>query len=278
MHALFDKTTAKNTWSIPANVLREFIDFFGPRTEQLDMYSENGRATFTSYTEKIMDGKGILVVYVSIQASDIDRDLEVLKQPLQTSVAVDTVDFESFSVEDKLHIGISVKDFRAIVTHAGTLKTSITARYSQPTRPLQLAYECGGMLCEFTLMTIGDFRGTSVTPGPSVSRGAPTRPSQREQTVPTLERNIEKPAKPAFPPPSQPASRIFTRENVSQRPNRPSPPITKPSIDAESLFLPPDDDDRQWDEKNYGDPNEDMLGWDVSADNVSQFAGFNSSL
>ena len=58
MHALFDKTVAKNTWSILSDVLRDFVQYFGPKTEQLDIYSENGRATFTSYTEKIMNDKG----------------------------------------------------------------------------------------------------------------------------------------------------------------------------------------------------------------------------
>lgn len=58
MHALFDKSVATNRWSISARVLKEFVEHFGPRTEQLDFYSENGKATFTSYTEKIMDGKG----------------------------------------------------------------------------------------------------------------------------------------------------------------------------------------------------------------------------
>lgn len=58
MHALFDKNAAKNKWTISASVLRSFVEYFGTATEQLDMYSENGRAQFTSYTEKIMDGKG----------------------------------------------------------------------------------------------------------------------------------------------------------------------------------------------------------------------------
>jgi len=195
--------------------------------------------------------------------------IETLKQPLQTAVAIDTVEFESFSVEDKLHIGISVKDFRAIVTHASTLKTSITTRYSQPTRPLQLAYEGGGMLCEFTLMTIGDCRSGSTTPGPAIPRGASTRPSQRLQSAPNLGRRTENLVDSAAQPPSQPQSRSFVQEYGGQRPTRPSPPPPKPSIDPESLFLPHDDDDRQWDEKNYGDADEDMLGWDVSADNVS---------
>ncbi len=62
MHALFDKNAAKNRWSISATVLRSFIEYFGAGTEQLDIYSEAGKATFTSYTEKIMDGKGLLAL------------------------------------------------------------------------------------------------------------------------------------------------------------------------------------------------------------------------
>jgi cell cycle checkpoint control protein RAD9A len=60
MHALFNRDSAKNRWTISASVLRSFIDYFGPTTEQLDLYSENGRATLTSYTEKIMNGRGVL--------------------------------------------------------------------------------------------------------------------------------------------------------------------------------------------------------------------------
>lgn len=58
MHALFNKDTARNKWRISANVLRSFIEHFGSATEQLDLYSENGRVTLTSYTEKIMNGRG----------------------------------------------------------------------------------------------------------------------------------------------------------------------------------------------------------------------------
>ena len=58
MHALFDKSAANNRWSIGAHVLKTFSEYFGTKTEQLDVYCEGGRATFTSYTEKIMDGNG----------------------------------------------------------------------------------------------------------------------------------------------------------------------------------------------------------------------------
>lgn len=59
MHALFDKNLAKNHWSISAHILRAFSEYFGAKTEQLDMYSEGGRFTFTSYTEKLMNGNGV---------------------------------------------------------------------------------------------------------------------------------------------------------------------------------------------------------------------------
>jgi cell cycle checkpoint control protein RAD9A len=58
MHALFVKESATNKWSISSKALREFSEHFGPGTEQLDIYSEDGRASFTSFTEKIMSGNG----------------------------------------------------------------------------------------------------------------------------------------------------------------------------------------------------------------------------
>jgi len=58
MHALFDKSAAPNGWKITSRILREYIEYFGPKTEQLDMLAKEGKAIFTSFTEKVMDGKG----------------------------------------------------------------------------------------------------------------------------------------------------------------------------------------------------------------------------
>ncbi|KAL8648066.1 MAG: hypothetical protein Q9210_005201 [Variospora velana] len=272
--ALFDPHSAKNSWSIGAFVLRSFIEYFGANTEQLDIFAEDGRVVFTSYTDKIMYGK------------------EILKHPLETSIALDTLDFEHFSAVEKMHIAISVKDFRAIVLHADTLGTSVRVSYSFPTRPLRLAYNEHGMQCEFTLMTIGDYRGVSTTPAPVIASkspsstrdGLPTRQVSAEpmqdsaEHVPVNRSNAE------MPPPSQPASRSFAQfpqmhpapESLQQgsqslRPSRPSPPPPKASLDPESLFLPTgadDEDEGQWDEANYDD-EEETLGWDASANHVS---------
>ncbi|KAL8677986.1 MAG: hypothetical protein Q9186_005616 [Xanthomendoza sp. 1 TL-2023] len=265
-HALFNRHGANNRWRIGANVLRSFLEYFGANTEQLDIYVENGRVAFTSYTERIMHGK------------------EILKNALETSIALDTLDFEEFSVEEKVHIAVSVKDFRAIVFHAETLKTHVQSYYSFPTRPMQLSYQEHGMQCDFTLMTVGDYQGSSATPAPISVRGSSTTPTESRQSrqpsvQPTRGDNVrvnDAQAREAMPPPSQPASRSFTKgpqtqpgpgsfrpDSLSQRPARPSPPPPKASLDPESLFLPAGDDDRQWDEPNYAD-EEDTLGWDAS--------------
>ena len=194
---------------------------------------------------------------------------------MQTSVTVDNLDFEAFAVQEQLHIGISNKDFKAIVTHAETLKTSVNAMYSFPTRPMQLCYNEHGMQCEFTLMTVGDYRGGSVTPTPAAVRHVSAAPVEK----PSSHRSRQSPAQASnqpklvgMPPPSEPASRSFTKDIQSQRAQRPSPPPPQASLDHESLFLPAEEDeDRLWGEKSY-DNDEDMLGWDAGANNVGAIA------
>ena len=133
---------------------------------------------------------------------------------------------------------------------------------------MQLTYSDHCMLCEFTLMTIGEYRGGSITPAPAITRNTSAAPTERQSTrQPSLQTNAKQ-ATNQMRPPVQPASRSFSREPPSQRPHRPSPPPPKASLYPESLFLPAtDDDDRQWDERNYDD-DQDTLGWDASADNV----------
>src|SRR3954470_7613862 len=105
---------------------------------------------------------------------------EVLKQPLHTTIAVDTLEFGEFAVEEKLHIVINVKDFKSIVAHAGTVNTSVRALYSRPSSPMQLTYSDDGLLSEFILMTVGDPRGALATPMPNAARATSKRPASRQ--------------------------------------------------------------------------------------------------
>ena len=164
-----------------------------------------------------------------------------------------------------------MKDFRAIVAHAESLKISVTAHYSVPTRPMQLTYQDHGMQCDFTLMTIGDYRGGSVIPAPAIGRepsGIATSEMSSTHQTPAAVLPASITSATNMAPPKEPASRSFGREPpLSQRTPRPSPPPPKRSMNDDSLFLPADeDDDRQWGERNYDD-EEDTVGWSASAHN-----------
>lgn len=193
--------------------------------------------------------------------------LEILKQPLHTSIAIDPMDFEDFIVEEKVHIGISVKDFKAIVSHAETFKSSITALYSHPTKPLKMTYGEYGVQCDFILMTTGEYRGASMTPVSTTTRDRSSRPVVGREVPHPLPQERSQPSSEAMAPPVQPASRNFVREPSSQRPTRPSPPLPKASVDHNSLFITDDDDESKWGEKSYED-DKDELGWAASADQV----------
>ncbi|KAK8157098.1 Rad9-domain-containing protein [Phyllosticta citrichinensis] len=251
VHALFDRQSAKNHWSIHAGALKEAIEFFGPKTEQLDIYAENGRVTYTSFAEKITNGR------------------EILKAPLQTSVSLSTDDFEVFSAAEKEHIVISVRDFKSIVLHAAQLRSSLHAFYSQATHPLQFSYGIQGITCEFTLMTVGDPPISTDTPAPSVSR-AQTRATSATASVAGARGASEMP-----PPPNVP-SRTATRQR--RAPGSAARPSThtdeqqqaaqqrSQSEETGSLFIPQDEDgDARWDPTGYEE--EETLGWDASADN-----------
>ena len=259
MHALFDRTAATQGWRISARVLREYIEYFAAKTEQLDILAQEGKAVFTSFTEKIQDGKGTQRKSPIVTVTDLLA--EVLKQPLETAISIHTEDFEDFHMQEGMHIVISVKDFKAIVTHAETLRGPISAHFSFPTRPLQFSYQNAGIHCEFTLMTTGDYRGASATPNPHFvsNRSSSRQPS----VVPAPSRTTSE-----MPPPPRPVVKpLSSQNNRSSLGQGRQKPATDPEPDdgGDSLFMPQGDDDQTWDPPNYEqDEGEEMLGWDAS--------------
>jgi len=198
--------------------------------------------------------------------------IEVLKYPVHTSVACDKKDFEEFIVEENMHIAINLKDFKAVVAHAETANATVTARYTSPCKPMQLAYEFEGIRAEFTVMTRGEAdvgetssSGRAVIPQFS-QRQAPTPApiSVSRNETPQMARSME------MPPPSvrsrsiRPLNGSSTQENLTSRPTMDKLSASA-SMDFDSLFVPADDD-RQWDEMNDEDEEEpqDILGWDAS--------------
>ena len=207
-------------------------------------------------------------IHHCLVANLINPILEVLKQPLHTSIAIDTTEFSQFNVEDMLHIIISVKDFKAIVQHAGSLDTEVSAAYSYPSKPMQLKYGDEGVTSEFILMTIGDYKATSAVPLlNAIMRNSTSAPSRQHTEDPSVASAVQQPAASMQLPPrsgATPATLLGHRARALRH----SPPLPQPSINSDSLFLPDDEEDRRWNPSGYGGEDEELLGWDAGTDTV----------
>ncbi|KAL2872383.1 putative DNA repair protein rad9 [Aspergillus lucknowensis] len=244
-HAIFDRSKATNEWCIEPRFLKEITHHFSPSAEQLDMHSENTKAIFTSFTTKITDGK------------------EILRQPVHTSVAIDKKDFEQYLADDGVHVAISLKDFKAVIAHAETARVIITALYTRPCRPLQLAYDFEGIRTEFTLMTTGEPGPDDV---PTSSRPVPQLSARQTPAAAQASQAGSSGNSGQMPPPrSRPVRPLTGTASRSAEPNTQATMQQTPSSKFDSLFVPADDD-RQWDVADDDEPGaEDMLGWDASA-------------
>lgn len=203
----------------------------------------------------------------------------VLKKPLQTSIAVEVDEFDDIDVEDKLHIVISVKDFRAIIQHAGIIGNDVSARYSIPARPIQLAYTGDAISCEFLIMTVGE-RGSN--PGQKTKKGRKNQTngprleatSRRTSVAPSETRQAPRaqepvPSRPHQAPTPQLSAARASASRIGAFDLRPSqrPPLAA-TMRSESLFV----DDEGWEpvRDEDEDAEEDArLEWDHSADPVS---------
>ena len=208
---------------------------------------------------------------------------------MHTSVVLERKDFDDFNVQEGLHIGIVVKDFRAVISHAETKKASVTARYSRGNRPMQIAYECDGVLAEYTLMTRGNPNAVPTASNAGTpARDLSVRPVQRpaiQESVPLGHNNstgnsgpsmanTTQSARPSMAPPSQAPS--FREIPQPQRPrvanpvDRNSPPAPSASINPHSMFIPADND-QQWDEPNHED-DEGIVTWGNEPSGYGSFA------
>ena len=197
---------------------------------------------------------------------------------MHTSVAVEKKDFSDFDVQEGLHIGTMVKDFRSIIAHAETMRGQVTARYSRGNRPMQISYDEGGLTAEFTLMTRGSTNvpsnasnaSTTATPARDLSM----RPASRPPETPTSVSGRAQPrARPTNDPGETMAPPGRTSSNAHEKTTYPSlrqadsGELAAPSasINPDSLFIPGDDDDQQWDEPNF-EEEPDIVTWENAAD------------
>ncbi|KAK3302273.1 Rad9-domain-containing protein [Chaetomium strumarium] len=243
-HAKFNRDEAGNRWSISSRTLRQLMDHFGPGIELLDINTdEEARVVnFTCFTEKVQK-RGA----VSNEA--------VLKKPLHTNIAVEMDEFDDVEVQDKLHIIISVKDFRAILQHAQMTSGALTTSYSHPGRPMKLSYGADGVLCEFILMTVGEkdalsqkHKNPRANSVPKAARPELDSESHRASSVAANENQQEPPASTATSRPQQQRTPVRPRQSGFEIRPQPMPPPT--TARSDSLFVDRAEDDEQWEPIN----------------------------
>ncbi|KAK3333617.1 Rad9-domain-containing protein [Cercophora scortea] len=261
-HAKFIKDEAQNRWTISSRTLRQLMDHFGPGIELLDINTDNDASlvNFTCFTETMQQRRG--------------GEDDALRKPLHTNIAVEMDEFDVITVKDKLHIIISVKDFRAILQHAQITGGELTTFYSDPGRPMKLSYGGDGVLCEFILMTVGEKDASALkhkNPRQNAAKSAKQpldAASHRASSVPQ--------AAPPKPNPTQ--QKLAPRPRQSQfeirpQPMPPPPPPAPPATaDSDSLFVPQADEDDQWEPLNDDDDEEvdqiDRLQWNSTGEPV----------
>lgn len=191
-------------------------------------------------------------------------------------------EFDDIEVAEKLHIIISVRDFRAILQHATNWTSgNLNATYSRPGRPMKIFYGRDGIDCDFVLMTV-DEKSTAVQKkGQSKAATKAARPALNAapNTPAAGANNDSRQATPAPPRQQQepqakmpPPARRSTAPRSSQFDIR--APLVQPqsTLKSESLFLPQPDDDETWapvnpDEEEEGENP--RLEWDASYEPVS---------
>lgn len=181
-------------------------------------------------------------------------------------------EFDVIEVPQKLHIIVSVKDFRNILHHAQLTSGELAASYSNPGRPMKLSYRGDGILCEYVLMTVGEkdaagqrggkrARGANqakpAAPRPQLEAAASTSSNRANSAAPSASSSRPLPAGnlPAAQQPKTPA-----RPRQSQFQIRP-PPLPPPStLRSESLFVA-QDEDQEWEPVNV---DEDADGEEIA--------------
>lgn len=165
-------------------------------------------------------------------------------------------EFDEIEIPEKLHIIVSVKDFRNVLHHAQLTSGELAASYSNPGRPMKLSYRGDGILCEYILMTVGERdaagqRGTKRARGANQAKpAAPRAELEAASVTPSNQANFAVPG-PSRPPAGTAAAQQKTpaRPRQSQFQIRP-PPLPPPStLRSESLFVA-QDEDQQWEPVN----------------------------
>ena len=240
MHAVFDPRKCQNRWVISAKLLKDYMDHFIAKTEELAMSAAQSKLILTAFTEGLTynTGRGNSKTTLLIMQ-------ETLKQAVHTVISLDTSEFQTYDISRELsaEIVFSLRDFKSIITLAESFSVDVQTGYGQPGHPLIITFQIGGMDAQFMIATI--------------SENGSTQPSTIQTANTTNTTHL---------PPSSSASGPKRRRRVngssSQRPSSTHPP--PPSLERQASLTSAINSIPIRDNNGYGD-NDDLgqIEWDT---------------
>ncbi|KAG4301402.1 hypothetical protein PCK1_002328 [Pneumocystis canis] len=138
MHALYDKSSCRNTWKINSRILKEHLDHFSTRAEELTLMIQNDKLLLTSFAEGLI------------------HDKEILKQPIQTTILLDKRDFEEINSEDQSIITFPFKEFKAVVILGDSMNILLSAYFNTGGAPILFELEKDALSLRFIFATTSE--------------------------------------------------------------------------------------------------------------------------
>lgn len=140
-HATCDRYALFNHLSLPSASLKEVVDHFASRAEEVTLGLVEGNLQITSFTE------GVVAKADSRQ---------VLKQPVSTTVMMDAAELDEVDADEDVRITFGIREFRACCTLSEQLGCQLKIGYENAGRPLLVEFGTGGLTCELIVATTSD--------------------------------------------------------------------------------------------------------------------------
>ncbi|ORY81538.1 Rad9-domain-containing protein [Protomyces lactucae-debilis] len=147
-HATCDRHTLFNRLKIPSVSLKEVVDHFAPRAEEVTLGLVDGNLQITSFTEGV------------VAKSNVQQ---ILKQPVSTTVMMDAAELDEADADEDVRITFGLREFKACCVLSEQLGLQLRLAFETPGKPLLVECGSGGLTFELLVATTQDIPGGTLT-------------------------------------------------------------------------------------------------------------------
>lgn len=136
MHAIYQKNTL-NRWVATPKLIREWLNYFYHRLEEISMICSDGVIKFKSYID------------------DTTTKEDLTDRPLQTEIIIDPSDFDVFSVICDVELTFNFRELKAILYFCESLEYPVKALFERDGQPIIFTVNSSNLFeADFVLATL----------------------------------------------------------------------------------------------------------------------------